>query len=326
MSQTIFVFGCTGQDGSLICQSLLKKKFKVIGFSRKSDPNRNNHELLGISKDFEIHQIDFKNPKVIKKAIDRFHPSEIYNLGAQSSVGKSYVEVSETLESIVNATVNILQSSKEVQYDGKIFFAGSGEIYGETNLAAKRSTPPNPQSPYGIAKACCLNYVKFYREVYKLNCVSGILFNHESILRSDQFVTKKIIKNALKCLKNKNHKLKVGNIDIARDWGWADEYVEAMQIITRSKILKDQIICTGTLTKLKDFIQITFEKLGLKWEDYVEIDKKLFRRSEISRNFGNPIQLKQELGWESRLKISQIIENMINHEIIFCKDNINSTH
>jgi len=315
VSQTIFVFGCTGQDGSLICQSLLQKRFKVIGFSRKSNPNRKNHESLGISKDFEIHQIDLKNPKEIKQSIDRFHPSEIYNLGAQSSVGKSYTEVSKTIESIVNATVTLLQSSKELQFDGKLFFAGSGEIYGETNIAASSSTLPNPQSPYGIAKSCSFNCVKFYREVYKLNCVTGILFNHESILRSEQFVTKKIIKNALKCIKNKNHKLKVGNIDIARDWGWANEYVEAMQIITRSKVLKDQIICTGTLTKLKDFIQVTFEKLGLNWEDYVEVDRQLFRRSEIHRNFGNPLHMKQELGWEAKVKINQIIENMINHEI-----------
>ena len=315
MSQTIFVFGCTGQDGSLICQSLLQKRFKVIGFSRKSNPNRKNHELLGISKDFEIHQIDLKNPKEIKQAIDRFHPSEIYNLGAQSSVGKSYTEVSKTIESIVNATVTLLQSSKELQFDGKMFFAGSGEIYGETNIAASSSTLPNPHSPYEIAKSCSFNCVKFYREVYKLNCVTGILFNHESILRSEQFVTKKIIKNALKCIKNKNHKLKVGNIDIARDWGWANEYVEAMQAITRSKVLKDQIICTGSLTKLKDFIQDTFEKLGLNWEDYVEVDRQLFRESEIYRNFGNPLQMKQELGWEAKVKINQIIENMINHEI-----------
>ena len=320
MSQTIFVFGCTGQDGSLICQSLLQKKFKVIGFSRKSNPNRKNHKLLGISKDFEINQINLKNPKEIKKAIDRFHPSEMYNLGAQSSVGRSYIEVSETVESIVNTTVNILESSKELKFDGKIFFAGSGEIYGETKSAATSSTPPNPKSPYGIAKACSLNYVKFYREVYKLNCVTGILFNHESCLRSDQFVTKKIIKNALKCLKDKSHKLKVGNIDIARDWGWANEYVEGMQILTRSKLLKDQIICTGNLTKLKDFIQITFEKLGLNWEDYVEIDRQLFRGSEIYRNFGNPSQMKQELNWESRVKVNQIIENMINHEINFLKN------
>lgn len=150
-----------------------------------------------------------------------------------------------------------------------------------------------------------------------MNCVSGILFNHESILRSDQFVTKKIIKNAIKSLKNKSHKLKVGNINIARDWGWANEYVEAMQIITRSKFLKDQIICTGTLTKLKDFIQLTFEKLGLNWEDHVEIDRQLFRRSEIYRNFGDPSQMKKELSWESKVKINHIIENMINHEISY---------
>ena len=107
----------------------------------------------------------------------------------------------------------------------------------------------------------------------------------------------------------------MGNLDVKSDWGWACEYVEAMQIITRSKILKDQIICTGTLTKLKDFIQLTFEKIGLNWEDYVEIDRQLFRSSEIYRNFGNPLQMKQELSWESKVKINQTIENMINHEI-----------
>ena len=315
MNKTIFVIGCTGQDGSLICQSLLEKNFNVIGWSRKSTPDRKNHKLLGINKDFEIDQINLENPQEIKKAIEKFKPSEIYNLGAQSSVGQSYIRVSETHESIVNATVNLLQSSKQLQYEGKLFFASSGEIYGETNLAASISTPQNAKSPYGIAKACSLNYVKFYRDVYKLNCVSGILFNHESILRSEQFVTKKIITNAIKCLKNKNHKLKVGNIDISRDWGWATEYVEAMQIITRSKILEDHIVCTGTLTKLKDFIKTTFKQLGMNWQDHVEIDNQLLRGSEISKNFGNPLKMKQELGWESKITINKIIENMIDHEM-----------
>ena len=315
MAQTIFVFGCTGQDGALLCQSLLKSNFRVIGFSRKINPNRNKHELLGIKNDFEINQINLNNPLEIQKAIEKYSPTEIYNLSAQSSVGQSYLKVRETVESIVNTTVNILQSTKELDYKGKLFFASSGEIYGETNIAASISTNHNPQSPYGIAKASSFKYVKFYRENYKLNAVSGILFNHESILRSEQFVTKKIILNAIECLQNKNHRLKVGNINISRDWGWASEYVEAMQLITRSETLRDQIICTGNLTKLKDFIKITFNKLGMNWRDYVDIDKTLFRGSEILNNFGNPLQMEQDLGWKSKFKIKDIIENIINYEM-----------
>lgn len=298
-----------------MCKSLLKKQYKVIGFSRKAKPDRTNHNLLGISNDFEINQIDLKNTREIISFIEKFNPAEIYNLGAQSSVGQSFLQVDETHESIVNATVNILESSKELEYKGKLFFANSGEIYGETVKPASNSTPLNPKSPYGIAKACSLNYVRFYRETYNLNSVSGILFNHESILRPDKFVTKKIILNAIKCLKDTKHKLKVGNITISRDWGWAPEYIEAMQAITRAKTLNDQIICTGTFTKLQDFIRITFYKLGLNWENHVEIDKQLYRSGEISKNYGNPFEIEKELGWKAELDIDEIIDNMISYEI-----------
>ena len=316
MSQTIFVFGCTGQDGSLICQSLLQKRFKVIGFSRKSNPNRKNHELLGISKDFEIHQIDLKNPKEIKQAIDRFHPSEIYNLGAQSSVGKSYSKPKETIDSIVKSTTNILEVARRNKFGSKIFFAGSSEMFGHTEKAADVSHIQKPLSPYAIAKQTSFNLVKLYREAYNIKCVTGVLFNHESPLRSDDFVIQKIINAAMNISKAKLDKIHLGNVDIIRDWGWASEYVEAMQLINNAQQQKDHVICTGISTKLRDIIEKIFEKFNLNYLDHIIISQKLIRPNEINQSFGNPKQLNNHLNWKSKKNIDQIVDNLISRNIL----------
>ena len=313
------VLGSTGQDGALLSLSLLKQNYVVIGTSRKIQtyglPEIANHASLGIEKDIKLENCDPEDFKQVKDIIEKYKPNEIYNLAAQSSVGKSYNYPQKTLKSIVDVTLNILEVCRHIKYDGRIFFAGSSEIFGNTESGAKISDPHKPVSPYGIAKQASYNLVKMYRNLYNLKCVTGILFNHESHMRSEGFVTQKIITGAINCSRNKSHKIRLGNLKISRDWGWAEEYVEGIQLMNRSLNIKDQILCTGKLTKLEEFVQIAFEQLNLNWKDHILLDKEFLRKSEIYTSYGDPTQMKDDLKWEAELNIHEIIEKLINYKI-----------
>ena len=309
--KSALVLGCSGQDGSYICRSLLTKKFQVLGLTRKKQDLISNHLKLGIQGELEVKYGDINDFKMISNLIEKYQPDFIYNLAAQSSVGESFSAPSRALESTINGTINILEVSRKLEYDGRIFFAGSSEIFGETIKAAKIEHTQKPQSPYGIGKQASMHLVKLYRKIYNLKCVTGVLFNHESPLRNHNFVTQKIIEGALECTRNKSHKIKLGNINIARDWGWAEEYIEAMQIISSAINLKDYVICTGKLTTLKKFIEIVFKELNLNWQEHIDIDKKLFRDNEILQSFGNPNELKNDLGWTAKKDTTKIIRQLI---------------
>ena len=308
------VFGCSGQDGSLISNSLLNKGYEVIGVSRSNQNDSKYLKQLGINKSFEVKQFSEDNDLLSFQKLIEFHePAEIYNLSAQSSVGISFQDPYRSIKSIYHQTLMLLEATRTINFKGNIFFAGSSEMFGETEIGADICHPRNPSSPYAHAKEASFNLVKQYRKLYDLNCVTGVLFNHESILRTDKFVIPKIIKGALNCQKNKNYKLTLGNIDIFRDWGWAEDYVEAMQIITRAKKQKDHVICTGNLTSLKEIIDKIFRKLDMNWEDYVIVKEELKRKQDIKINFGNPQPLKDELGWENKKSIDEIINLLFNH-------------
>ena len=309
------VLGSSGQDGSLICKSLLKKGYKVIGFSRAKSNYKGNLALLGIEKECEIQKGNIEDFETIYNLVKKYNPHTIYNLAAQSSVGKSFINPAETIQSIINGSHNILEVARKLKYDGKIFFAGSSEIYGNTAQAASIDDKHELLSPYAIGKGSMFNLVKLYRNIYKINCMTGVLFNHESPYRPSNFVTQKIIKGAIKCKLNKSQKLNLGNINISRDWGWAEEYVEAIQLITNANKVEDQIICTGKLTKLRDFIRIVFNKLNLNWKDFVIEDKTLFRKAEIEKSYGNPSKLYKDLGWKSQNDIENIIEKLIEFQL-----------
>ena len=315
-SKKALVLGPRGQDGTLICKSLLQKNYEVIGLShQKSSSHSISQNISEIDKEIKLEIGDIKSYTTIKNLINRYQPQEIYNLAGQSSVGKSFLIPKETAESIINGTLNILEVARYLNFRGKIFFAGSGEMFGSTEVAADINYPQNPVSPYGICKQTSFKLVKFYRENFNLNCVTGVLFNHESHLRNENFVTQKIISGAISAQKNKNHKLKLGNIDIRRDWGWAEEYVEAMQILLKNSDNQDHIICTGKLTSLLEFIDITFNKLNLNWEDHVMIDESLKRKNEIPKSFGNPKPLEKMLKWKAKSNIDEIITKLLEHRM-----------
>ena len=314
-SKTGLIFGCNGQDGSLISKSLLEKNYKVIGVSRQGQDTSTINSSLGIDKDIETAKGDIKNFNFVQKLIAKYQPDEIYNLAAQSSVGESFKEPIITAESIINGTLNILEASRKLQFRGRIFFAGSSEMFGETRTAADINHIHKPNNPYSIGKQTSYQLVKFYRTTYNLKCITGVLFNHESTLRKENFVTQKIISGAIKCFKTKTHVLKLGNLDISRDWGWAEEYVEAMQIIARADSLKDHVICTGKSTKLKEFIQIVFNKLNMNWEDHVTYNKDLYRDTDIKISFGNPKPLEEDLHWKAKVSLEECINKLIDYKL-----------
>ncbi len=314
-SKTALIFGCSGQDGSLLSKLLLEKGFKVVGLSRKQKIQDDNLKRLGISDEIERLEGDILDNDLVRSLLEKYYPDEVYNLAAQSSVGKSFELPRETLNGIITGTVNLLESAKSLSFSGSIFFAGSGEIFGLTKEKAKIFTPQKPLSPYAVAKQTSFNLVRMYRDAYQLNCVTGVLFNHESEFRNENFVTHKIINAAIECSKDQTKKITLGNINIQRDWGWAEEYVEAMQLINSSRAKQDFVICTGKLTKLEKIIDLAFKKFDLSWQDHIEIDKNLFRKQEIEKSFGDPEHLKSTLNWEAKLTIEDIIELLINKKI-----------
>ena len=308
------VLGCMGQDGSLLCQSLLKKGTNVIGIAKKPF-NARNHLKLGISGQIKIFQNDVCDMESIEKIILKFTPNHIFHLAGQSSVGISFEQPFITYKSIIEGTLNLLEICKRNQYPGKVFFAGSSEIFGEIKTSANIEHSTQPLSPYGHAKETSFNLVKMYRNLYNLNCLTGVLFNHESHLRSNKFVTQKIIKGAIQSSKNRNHKISLGNLKIARDWGCAEEYVEAMQCILNSNKIKDQIICTGQSTTLEKFTEIAYEHFGLNWKDHIEINPTIFRTSEIMKSYGDPSGMYEDHKWEAKIKIRTLIKKLITNYI-----------
>ncbi len=316
MQSVALVFGCTGQDGSYLCKSLLAKDFQVFGTTRKKNkPNLKRLITLGIADKIQIVSCDLEDFNQTKNTIDTFQPNEIYTLSAQSSVGDSFKKPVETQKSIVNTTLNILEVCREIKFEGNLFFAGSSEIFGSTDTPAVVDTKIDLRSPYATAKYQSFLLSKMYREIYKINCVTGILFNHESPLRDERFVMKKIINTAIKIKKGITKELLVGNILIKRDWGYAEEYVEAMQLINRSKTKKDYIICSGESYRLQDVIEIVFSQLGLNWKDYVKSSQALLRKSEIEISEGNPGEIYNDLGWKSVTDIKKLINILIKYEL-----------
>ncbi len=311
--KTCLVFGASGQDGSLICKSLLEKGFQVVGIARSQERKLKNHIKLGIEKDVEIKKGDIKSLQNIEKIISCYQPEMIFNLAAQSSVGKSFIDPINTIQSIVDGTLNILEATRKMNYSGRIFFAGSSEMFGNTEKKADINHKQNPISPYAIGKQSSYNLVKLYRKLHNLKCMTGILFNHESHLRDKHFVTQKIITSAnqINNKRNKGKKIKMGNINIVRDWGWAPEYIEAIQIITNSKTIKDYVICTGNSYSLETFIQKVFEFYNLEWKEHIEIDKNLFRPNEINISKGDPNPLFEDLGWKADINLESLINKLI---------------
>ena len=313
----IIIFGVSGQDGSYLAKLLLSKGFKVYGTSRDAEVQKfSNLKILGIKERISVVSVAINDFGSVFQCIKNISPDVIYNLASQSSVALSFSQPHETMESIELGTLNILESIRLYGKEIKFYNACSSECFGDTGeKKADEKTPFNPLSPYAVSKAAAYWMVKNYREAYGISACSGILFNHESPLRQDRFVTKKIINAAVDISKGKNKTLNLGNIDIIRDWGWAPDYVEAMWLMMENNISEDFVVATGISKSLKDFLSISFEYLNLNWKNHVSIDENLYRPTDISKNIGNPNKIKKELGWKAKYSFHEMIKEIIEYSM-----------
>jgi GDPmannose 4,6-dehydratase len=310
MIKTALITGVGGQDGAYLAQLLVGKGYTVFGTSRDAGVSRfDSLEKLGIAKQVKLLSMaphDFKSTLTV---ISKVQPDEIYHLAGQSSVGLSFEQPSETIESITIGTLNILEALRFLKLPAKFYHASSSECFGDTNgLPANENTAFNPVSPYAVAKSSAHWLVRNYREAHNMFAANGILFNHESELRPERFVTQKVVRAAARIAKGSTEKLTLGDLSISRDWGWAPEYVEAMWLMLQADQADDFVIATGEANSLKDFVNQAFACFGLDWTEHVLHDEQLMRPNEIALSQGNPDKAHQILGWQASKHMRDVVK------------------
>lgn len=307
------ITGATGQDGAYLARLLLSKGYMVFGASRDShSTSAANLKALSIEPQVTRLSINLNDFRSVLQGLSMAAPDEVYNLAGQSSVGLSFEQPVETLESIATGTLNLLEAIRFIGKPIRLYSAGSSECFGDTGVvAASEETPFRPRSPYAVAKATAFWEVANYREAYSLFACTGILFNHESPLRGSRFVTRKIVQSACRIAAGSGERLRLGNIDIARDWGWAPEYVEAMWRMLQQPSASDYVIATGRTRRLADFIDLVFKACGLQWMDWVDVDRELFRPTDLREGHADPSKALREMGWRATVSFEEIVGRMV---------------
>jgi GDPmannose 4,6-dehydratase len=311
------IFGISGQDGAYLARLLLAKGYEVHGTSRDAEMSPfASLAAFGIRDRISLHSVVLTDFRSTFKSISSIRPDEIYNLAGQSSVGMSYQQPVETLESIATGTLNILEAIRLIGGGIRFYNAGSSECFGDTNgLAADENTPFQPKSPYAVAKSAAFWEIASYRDSYGIYACSGILFNHESVLRPARFVTRKIAMAAARIAAGDTAPLALGDLSVRRDWGLAPEYVEPMWMMLQQEAPEDFVIATGHLSGLEDFVACAFAALGLDWREHVRQDDSLLRPSEIRSGFGRPDKAGTRLGWAARTHMPEIAALMARAEL-----------
>ena len=306
------VCGVNGQDGAYLARLLLGKGYEVWGTSRDAQASgMANLEKLGIADRVRLVSMAPSDFRSVFTAMDRSDPDEVYHLAGQSSVGLSFEQPAETLESIVTGTLNLLEVLRLRRRPTRFYHAGSSECFGDTGgIPADERTPFQPRSPYAVAKASAHWLVTNYRESYGLHASTGILFNHESPLRPRRFVTQKIIHAARRIGAGSGERLVLGRLDIQRDWGWAPEYVDAMWRMLQQDAPCDYVIATGQTCQLQDFVAEAFALHGLDWRDHVDVSQEFFRPTDIADSGGDPGLARRTLGWEATCRMPAVVRNM----------------
>ena len=307
------ICGISGQDGAYLAQLLFNQGYEVYGTSRDAQISSFQNLIhLGIKDQVKLESMSLTDFRSVLQVLTKIQPDEVYNLAGQTSVALSFGQPVETLESIATGTLNLLEALRFLGAEIKLYNAGSSECFGDTGgVAADELTPFRPRSPYAVAKATAFWEVTNYREAYGLFACSGILFNHESPLRPERFVTQKIVATACRIAQGSNEKLYLGNMSIQRDWGWAQEYVEAMYLMLQQEFADDYVIATGQSTSLEEFVEAAFTSVNLDWHDYVIVDSSLFRPTDLAVGRGNPHKAKIQLGWEAKYKMQDVVRMMV---------------
>jgi len=327
------VTGSTGQDGSYLCEFLIKKNYKVIAADRRSARDTNwRHKFLNIENKVMYENFDLTDFNSILRIFKKYKINEVYNLAAQSFVKESFNSPISSSESTAIGPLRILEVIRETDKKIKFYQASSSEMFGKTNTPFQdENTSFYPQSPYAVSKLFAHEMTKNYRDAYKIFACSGILFNHESPIRGEEFVTKKIVRQLIEIKENKRNLMELGNIYAKRDWGYAKDYVVAMWLMLQNKQPKDYVIATGKAYSVKDFINICckFLNLKIKWsgkgikekainlsnkKTIIKINSNFYRPTEVNYLKGSPKKASQDLKWRPETGLNQLVKIMIEEE------------
>lgn len=315
-TKTAFITGISGQDGAYLSKLLLSKSYRIIGITRSHHKdNLKKLKRLGVDSDVIMEECDLLDISSIINIINKYKPDEIYNLAAQSSVGLSFKQPIGTINFNIVSVLNLLEAIRIIKPDVRFYQASSSEMYGKvTNLPVTINTPMHPLSPYAISKASAHWIVVNYRESYGVYACNGVLFNHESFLRSNGFFVKKVLQETVRNQNNPDWVLKVGSIDIKRDFGYSPSYVEAMWLMLQTEKADDFIICSGKSITLRSIIEYIFKKLDVSFDKLV-IDIDFMRPTDIEDIYGDNQPAKTELGWNYDLNFYEILDILIKEEV-----------
>ncbi len=310
------ICGVGGQDGAYLARLLLGKGYEVWGTSRDAQMAPfGNLIRLGVKDRLTLRSMAPKDFRSVISVLYECRPDEIYLLASQSSVGLSFEQPAETLESTTLGVLNLMEAIRLLRQPVRFYHASSSECFGTAAQgAADEQTPFAPRSPYAVAKASAHWLVENYREAYGLFACNGILFNHESPLRPHRFVTRKITSTAVRIAAGTRERLVLGRLDIVRDWGWAPEYVEAMWMLLQQPAPRDFVIATGQSHSLEQFVAAAFARVNLDWREHVDSDPKLFRPTDLARSEGNPARAERELGWQAKFHMADVVREMVAAE------------
>lgn len=316
-----FITGITGQDGYYLTKLLLQKGYEVHGTIRRSS-NFNTQRIDPLIADYEntgllnLYYSDLLDASSLNNLINSIMPDEIYNLAAQSHVAVSFKNPLYSAQTSVIGPITLLESVKNSDKQIKYYQASSSEMFGGiNNEKLEENSKFIPKSPYAVGKLFAHEITRVYRESYGLHAVNGILFNHESPLRGETFVTRKITKAVGRIKFNIQNKLTLGNLSASRDWGYAGDYVEGMHMMMQHSIADDWVLATGETHTVQEFVELAFKEVDLNWEDFVTTDKRYYRPNEVEHLLGDPSKAKKELGWKNKTSFEHLVKKMVESDL-----------
>ena len=314
--KTALIFGITGQDGAYLAKLLLEEGYSVVGTSRDLATTKlHNLERLHIASEVvckEVQPADFRSVFNVFRIV---RPDLVFNLSGQTSVGLSFDQPVESVESIATATLNILESIRMDGQGVRFVNAGSSECFGERDTPASESSAFRPRSPYAVAKSAAFWHVSSYRLAYGLHASTAIMSNHESPLRGERFVSQKIIAAAKNCKNDSSFRVRMGDLSVVRHWGWAPDYVRALLLMAKASEADDYIVAAEKATSLVDFAEYVFNYYGLSCHEFMQIDQKLFRPLELRQTLLSTKKIKEKLQWEPTIGFGDMLEKLINGKL-----------
>ena len=330
MTKRALITGITGQDGSYLADYLLGLDYEVHGLVRRvamEAPETRFRRIAHLTNRITLHPASLESYPSIFHVLSQHDFDECYHLAAQSFVAESFADGFSTMNTNINGTHYVLAALRELRPKCRFYFAGSSEMFGNVDeVPQKETTPFQPRSPYGISKVAGHHLTRNYREAYKLHCVSGILFNHESPRRGFEFVTRKITSAVARIKFGLSSELRLGNLDAKRDWGHAADYVRAMHSMLQLPKPDDFVIASGEAHSVREFCEIAFAEADLDYREFVKVDQRYYRPSEVDQLVGDPSKARRALGWEPTYTFRELIKEMVTSDMAAVSQERMRTH